>query len=129
MQVYFNANGTINRIPVSDTVLFKNSGNFNYIYLYGIPAGETVTVSYTRQDGKQNGPYQASYGTDPEGASCVVVRIPADALTVAGQLQIFILAQHDIQETVGEQTITTTVRHAYAGITATVFDNEAVVVP
>lgn len=125
MKVYFNTNGTINNIPASDTVFFKNSGNFNYIYLYGIPTGETVKVSYTREDKKAVGPFLASYGNDPEEVYCVIVRVPADALKVAGQLGISILAEHD--EIDGETT--TTVTQAFAKITATVFDNGAVITP
>ena len=125
MQVYFNANGTINRIPVTDTVFFKNSGNNNYIYLYGIPDGQTVTVSYKREDGKRVGPYQASYGNDPDETYCVIIRVPASPLKVAGELEIFILASHE--ETIEGEV--ETVSSAYASITVKVFDNDAIVTP
>ena len=125
MKVYFNENGTINRIPDTDTVFFKNSGNFNYIYLYGLPESQTVKVSYKREDRKRVGPYQASYGTDSESEDCVIVRIPAEALKVAGQLEVSIIAEHD--EIEGEETITVT--QAFAKIACTVFDNDAVITP
>ena len=93
MKIYFNTNGTISRIESS--VLVQNSGNYNYIYIYGITAevGLTVKVSYERPDRRKAGPYLATSGTDDDDVACFIARIPAEALTVDGGLQIYILTE------------------------------------
>jgi len=125
MKVYFNPNGTISNIPSDDTKFFQNSGNDQNLTIYGIPAGEDVLITFTRPDKVKYGPYVGEYQLDES----VVCPIPIEALEVAGGVKISIIAQHEVEEEMGGIVTTKLVRHAYAMVGITVYENDAVVVP
>ena len=128
MKVYFNTNGTIKNIPTDDTRFFQNSGNDQELILYGIPEGEDVMVTFTRSDRVKYGPYLADYDYDDNEVLVVKLLMPPEAFEVAGGVRISILAQHEAEEEIGGIMTTKLVRHAYAKVGITVYENDAVVV-
>jgi hypothetical protein len=129
IKVTFNDDGLVASGGLITGTLIQNSGNFNYIYIYGLPADLTIGVSYTRPDGFPIGPIAADYGYDTAETPvyCVIARIPKEALAVAGGLYISIVASEEVTETVEGVETTTTVQRGFADIVATIAANRAVV--
>lgn len=127
IKVTFNEEGNIAASGLKTATLIQNSGDFNYVYIYGLEAGLSVKISYIRPDGFPIGPFAGTYGYDPEEVYCVYGRIPKEALAVAGGLFVSIVAEKDITETVEGVTTTTTVIQAFADVVATIAVNRSVV--
>lgn len=77
-------------IGATDLRFVKNSENVFPAYIYGVPLGYTVKLSYTKPDNNLVGPIGSVRMNDPDGLPCYYSQIPEKALTIKGEIGVSI---------------------------------------